>query len=120
MELYVIDALSDVVPLYPLVLPQGATLPSATFQRITSNFAYSHDGDSNLVFPLTQISIYALTMQEVRDIADSIRAVLSGVRDGDFVTFVENLVDGIEPETGYYKTILTISGSHKDVVETSF
>ena len=114
MELYVIDALSDIVPLYPLVLPQGATLPAATFQRIASDLMYSHNGDSNLVFPLVQISVYARTMQEVRDVADAIRTALSGVRDTDTVTFIENLFDGIEPETGYYKTVITLSGSYKE------
>jgi hypothetical protein len=55
---------------------QGAALPYATYQRISTAGAEYLDGDTNLEWPRFQIDVWAKTALEALDIAEAIRTFL--------------------------------------------
>ena len=89
--------------IYPLVIPEQASLPAIAYQRISTRFTYSHDGDSELDRPRFQFSCVAATAKAAREVRDQVVAALSaysgdmqGVNVG--VSFIENEMDGYEPQ----------------------
>ena len=63
---------------YPLVLPASVTLPAMTYQRISTVFDYTHDGDALLDRVRFQFDIWAETFAEARQLAGTLRAAWSG------------------------------------------
>jgi len=67
--------------IYPLVIPQGATLPCITYQRISTPRISTHDGSGmsgDLSSPRFQFDAWATTLSSVKAITDQIRAALNG------------------------------------------
>lgn len=61
--------------IYPLKLPQGATLPAVTYQRITADHGGSLGGDtSNCDRVYMQINCWASTFGSALALADAVRA----------------------------------------------
>ena len=54
------SAITDLIStrLYPVLLPQNATLPAATYRRVDSPRIHSHDGASGLASPRFQVDIW--------------------------------------------------------------
>lgn len=65
---------------YPFIIPEGATLPCMTFQRISTSRYPSHDtsGTTNLSRPRFQFDAWATTYKGSKDITDALRSILNG------------------------------------------
>jgi hypothetical protein len=97
---------------YPLVIPQGATLPCLTYQRISTNRSLSHDSSgigSELTSSRFQFDAWATTALSAKAITDQVRAALNG-KKGTMasVTIQAGLVDDeqslFEPDTKLYRS----------------
>lgn len=71
---------SSPLRIFPLVLPQSATLPAARYQRIDTTRGYTAGGDEVLPEARMQIAIEAATYEGARTAADAVQAALSGYR----------------------------------------
>ena len=102
---------------YPFMIPQGATLPCVTYQRIDTPRSLTH-GDSGatgtLARPRFQFSCWAATLSSAQAIAYQLRAALNG-KTGSIGTapnavtvraiLVDNEMQDYEPETELYRVI---------------
>ena len=84
--------------IYPLAIPQDATLPAIQYQKISSRGYYTHDGEA-AVRSRIQISAVAETYEAADDIAGAIQSCLSGYRNAAagvriFSCFLEGERDG--------------------------
>ena len=88
--------------IYPLRMPQGATLPCITYQRISTPRIVTHDSSGatgDLTSPRFQFDAWGVTQKSVKAISDVIRKVLHG-KTGAMggVTIRAALADAEEPE----------------------
>lgn len=81
-------------------LPQGATLPCLTYQRISTSRVLTHDtsGSSGTAYPRFQFDAWATTYGSAKAIADALRAALNGFKGtitsgADSVVVQASLVD---------------------------
>lgn len=93
--------------LYPLLLPQHATFPAVTFQRISSVRERTYSAPVYLVTARVQLSCWAEDWNDCREIAEELRLVLNGFRGsmaGKPVGSVRllNEIDLHDPETDLY------------------
>jgi hypothetical protein len=95
---------------YPIVLPQDPTYPNVVYQKITGGRGQAMDGPSGLASPLFQISIYASTFSEAKELAEDVRQLLDGYSGDDIqVAFVENDYDTHdELAEGYYRATMDV------------
>lgn len=66
---------------YPDFMPQGATLPCLTYQRISTPRNLSHDTSgigSDLAHPRFQFTTWATTKESAKAINEQVRAALNG------------------------------------------
>jgi len=72
------NGVSDLVStrVYPLILPQPATFPAVTYQRITGDWGITMDGAHNYAEEVFQINTWAATYDGARTLADAVRKVL--------------------------------------------
>lgn len=61
---------------YPVTYPQDSTLPVVVYQQSTKAPEYHHGGEANFAESRYQISAFAATMTQARDIAGKIRLAL--------------------------------------------
>ena len=96
--------------IFPLVLPQDTDLPACTFQRIDTIIEIGQEvSASPLEHARVQFSVYAKTFSDVRTQAEGIRDLFNGYNGGGFhATFIENILDDIEEETGLRKSIVDV------------
>jgi hypothetical protein len=97
---------------YAFKLPQGATLPAVTFQRISTPRSLTHDTSgvgNDLARPRFQFDAWATTYSSAKAISDQIRAALNG-KKGTIATgvtinaaMVEDERPAFEPETNIYQ-----------------
>lgn len=69
--------------IYPMIIPQGATLPCLTYQRISTPRIVTHDSSGatgDLTNPRFQFDGWAVTQKVAKAIADALRTVLHGKR----------------------------------------
>jgi hypothetical protein len=84
---------------YPLTIPQEATLPAISYQRVSGPREPAHDGAMGIAQARIQVTITAEAYRTAKDVATSIRdlfpfqGILGGLVDV-FVGEVENEVDG--------------------------
>jgi len=89
--------------IYPMMIPQGATLPCITFQRISTPRIVTHDSSGatgDLISPRFQFDAWGVTQKSVKEISDVIRKVLHG-KTGALaggVSIRAALADAEEPE----------------------
>jgi hypothetical protein len=99
---------------YPLIMPQGSPLPAVTYQRISSARFYAHDGPSGLARPMIQLSCWAESYDEAKQVAALVRKALEsasgtlGGQDGVPVQGirVEDEVDLYEDNPPVFRTDL--------------
>ena len=77
------DDMDDLVDgrVYPLRIPQGATIPCLTYQRISTPRISTHDSSGSsgdLTSPRFQFDAWAETLSEAKEIVDALRAALNG------------------------------------------
>jgi hypothetical protein len=82
-------------------IPQGATLPCITYQRIDTPRVLTHDtsGSAGTAYPRFQFDAWATTYASAKAITDALRAALSGFKGtitsgADTVVVQAALVDG--------------------------
>ena len=66
---------------YPMRIPQGATLPCLTYQRISTPRILTHDtsGETgDLISPRFQFDVWTTTQKAGKAITDQVRAALNG------------------------------------------
>jgi len=66
--------------IYPLKLPQAATYPAITYQRVSGDRIRSLDGPSGLADPRIQLDLWDKTYSGVKALADTVRGALDGFR----------------------------------------
>ena len=64
--------------IYPIVIPDGASLPAIAYQRISGPRAETMDGPSGLAWPRFQITSVAETVSEAIALANAVRHALDG------------------------------------------
>ena len=89
--------------IYPLMIPQGATLPCLTYQRISTPRIVTHQSSGatgDLTNPRFQFDAWGVTQKEVKAISDALRAVLHGKRGvlAGGVTIRAAIAENEEPE----------------------
>jgi len=97
--------------IYPLVLPQKATFPAVTYQKIAGTFEHSMGGDSGFAYPDYQFVCYAKTYTEVKETAKILRLLLQNLSAviGEIniqAVLIENEIDDYEYETELYSVLL--------------
>jgi len=63
---------------YPLVVPQDATLPAIAYQQISGPRDHTHSGPSGLVRARMQLTFVGSSYSEAKAVADAARAALDG------------------------------------------
>jgi len=90
-------------------MPEDTAFPAVEYQRITGNRDKAMDGPPGLANPLFQISIYAETYSEAKELAEDVRQLLDGYSGDDIqAAFIENDYDTHEesPGEGLYRATL--------------
>lgn len=105
--------------MYPLKLPQNATVPALTYQKIARPREYSHSGDSNLANPTYQFDCWAKTHEAAVTVAVQVEAAFTGFSgtmgsETVYAAFISNVIDDIEPDTALYRQIVDVEFWHKD------
>jgi hypothetical protein len=106
LRTYLTSSITD-LRLYPDRLPQQPDLPAAIYQRISTGFSYTHDGDTCTDDVRIQISAFGLRRIDADELLKKIRARLSGF-SGDMGgvkvgrVFIRNQVASFEPDVDYY------------------
>jgi hypothetical protein len=96
---------------YPLRLPQDASLPAVVYQRISGERVRSHDGPSGLGRGRFQISSWDDDYAGAKSLAEQIRYALDRSPRYTFgsLSNVSALLrmelDDYDPQTGYYRII---------------
>lgn len=92
---------------YPMKLPQGATLPALTYQRISTPRELTHQSagaTGDLAHPRFQFDAWAATQKAAKLIIDQVRAALHG-KTGSIGTAPNNITIRaglVEDETPEY------------------
>lgn len=63
---------------FPLVIPQGASYPCLTYQRISTPSESSLSGPSGLTYPRVQVGCWATNYSAATDLGEAVRKALSG------------------------------------------
>lgn len=97
---------------FPMIIPQAATLPCVTYQRVSTPRELSHDSSgiaNELAHPRFQFDAWATTLSSAKAINEQIRAALNGRRG----------VTGTQVETAtVVGTITSPAGGNATVVTT--
>ena len=78
---------------YPMRIPQGATLPCLTYQRISTPRILTHDSSGatgDLASPRFQFDAWADTQKAAKAITDQVRAAMNG-KTGEIGTAPNNI-----------------------------
>jgi hypothetical protein len=98
------------VPGYYVKFPDNVSFPSWRLQRIRGSPTVSHDGDTGMETALLQVSCFAKTYKEVKELAESIKAVCSGYSGlmGSIPAriFIKNETDLYEPDAKLFHVAL--------------
>lgn len=103
---------------WPLVLPQKPVLPCTVYQRIDTAPEYSHSGPVALENIRMQLSCWATKLTEAKALAEQYRQALGGF-SGEMgnqtvgASFVVNIVDNYDDETGLFRVIVDVRLWHK-------
>lgn len=92
---------------YPVLLPEDATLPAATYQRITTTRDYTTTGPVALNRVRMQVDCWARTYSEVKQLQVALLAVLDDRNtyagtDIDSITLI-TATDGYEHEARLFR-----------------
>jgi len=95
---------------YAQLLPQSATFPAITFSKVSGPREYSHSGQT-YAEPRMQIDCWAKGYLEVKELAEDVRAALSGYTgtfDGKKVMscFLLNETDFYDMETQLHRVVV--------------
>lgn len=97
---------------YPIRLPQKATLPAIAYSRVSSPPTRTHSGRGTLEHPRYQLDCWAATYLEAEALAAAVIQALDGQRWGN-VSLAENEIDDADPETGLFRRIVDVTIWHQ-------
>lgn len=99
---------------YPLRLPQSATLPAVTYQRVSTPRELTHDQASGgLAMPRFQFTVIAENFDTAKGIVAQLRAALNGFKGtfgsggstvSVYASLSDNEVDQYDPVSGQWWT----------------
>lgn len=111
-RLQAVSGVTDLVGVrvYPQLLPQRATKPAVTYQRISADRESAMGADIDLVWARMQISSWAATYSEAKALARQVRLALQrwgGTAAGVVVdeVFILNEIDRYEDEVEIHRVI---------------
>lgn len=67
--------------IYPIVIPQNGKLPCVVYQQISSPWIHAMGVDPDLRHPRYQISIFATSYSQVKNIAEKTRELLQDYKE---------------------------------------
>jgi hypothetical protein len=106
--------------IYPLILPQGCALPAVTYQRVaTAPREVAMGGDPGIASPRFQVTAWAGNFDEARAVAEQVRLALERWSDSDNQvddTYIVMEIDGYDPETLEYSSVLDVVVIHREAV----
>ncbi|MEW5921568.1 MAG: DUF3168 domain-containing protein [Bacillota bacterium] len=110
--------------IYPLVMPQGTTLPAVTFSKVSGPRVHAMQHDAGLAYPRFQVSCWGSTYKQAKEVAAQVRAALQdfkgtmGGPGGAEVSgvFLEDETDLYEPNTQIYHVALDFIIWHNEAV----
>jgi uncharacterized protein DUF3168 len=92
--------------IYPLRIPEGATLPAVAYHKVTGPRTHSKDGDMSLSHPRFQVTCWAKDYSDAKAVRDAVIAALDGFTDGGTMggvvvdqVIVENDLDLLDNQT---------------------
>lgn len=66
--------------IYPLLVPQDATLPAIAYQRISGPRDHCHTGATGLAFARVQLTYVAASYDGAKVLGEAVRAAMDGLR----------------------------------------
>lgn len=94
--------------IYPMALPQEATLPAVRYQMISRNELHIHYPKPVLVTRRYQVDGFTASYAQAKALEGALRAALYGfnkqVDPCILSTFIENMRDGDDQEVGDFQT----------------
>lgn len=111
-----LTALTD-ARIYPIRLPQPATFPAVTYQRVSRPRIQTMGTNPGLVYPRFQIDCWAKTYDSANDVAAQVIAALENQLNttwgGDAgvtiqAAIVEDDMDFYEPEVDIYRVMIEV------------
>jgi len=101
IEETIYNLLSEIAPTFPI--KHNKEFPCITYNVITANETYSHDGNSNIKNILIQITCWDTTYANVKTLQNSIFSAFDSYRTYPIkMTFLENIIDLYDDETQTY------------------
>ena len=93
---------------YPLRMPQNATLPAVTFTRISGPRSHALSGPTGCGMARIQIDAWATTYASAKAVIDTVRSALdgySGTAGSETIksSLLQTETDFYEPETNVYR-----------------
>lgn len=89
--------------IYPMTIPQDVELPAVVFQRVSTTPTTSVDGDTELDNVRLEVSCYAPTLLEAKQLSVAVRAAVNA---SDMSAVPVMMIDMQDPETKSYRTIV--------------
>ena len=101
------SAITNIVAtrVYPVVIPQGGTIPAVTYQRISTPRIWDLDGPDGMATPRMQLNCWGTSYSSASSLSNAVRGVLdnySGTADSVVIHQValEDEGDLFEPQIG--------------------
>ena len=107
--------------LFPLILPEGVTMPAATYQRISGPRMRSHSGPSGVSMPRYQFNCWGDTYKQAKEVADQVRIALESF-SGTMGTvpvhagFVEDDRDFYDEDVKQFFTAVDVILRHEEAI----
>lgn len=102
---------------YPMVLPEGVTLPAVRYTRLGSDREVTMGSNPGMCHAMFQVDVWAATYAEVKADATTLRGALErwrGTVEGIVIqdTMYLSDDDDYDPETKEYRVIIRIKITH--------
>lgn len=85
---------------YPVVMPQGVTLPAVSYQRISNNPVNHLEGYSGLANPHIIINSWATAYDAAKALAHDVHGAMNAATT--YKSVLTNELDGYDPDVGLY------------------
>lgn len=89
--------------IYPMTMPQGYALPAIVYSRVSTTPVTSLDGDTGVDSVRFEISCYAKTLLEAKQLATAVRAAINA---SELKSIPVMWIDMQDPETKSYRAIV--------------
>ena len=90
--------------IYAMLRPQADPLPALVYQRVSTVPVVSLQGDSSLDQVRLQVSCYASTLLQAKQLAAATRRAINGASGLKSITVME--IDDQDPETKHFRVVV--------------